>query len=108
MKPEFSIVANNHPDTLFDEFWRWYPLKKGKAKARTLYKLIVQPGGHDTYSVCKDSGQRLPLHLEATAQEINEACKAYYMGLPKDNAYKVDTTYIPHATTWLNQGRWED
>ena len=94
----------------FEDFWKWYPLKRGKAKARALFKKITAPGGMDTYTVEKDSGMRLELHLEATPQELIDAAQAFWKTLPRKAAdsYTPDTTYCPHATTWLNQGRWED
>jgi len=97
----------------FEEFWKWYPLKKGKAKARTLFNLITRPGGYDSMTVLKEGGEtigKMPIHLEATADELIEAAKQFAKSfvVVVNDRYKTDLTYCPHATTWLNQARWED
>jgi len=94
--------------TKFDEFWNWYPLKKGKPKARALFDKITSDGGLSTRTLCKDSGTYLDIHLEATPDELIDGAEKLFRSLIPPNQYTPDTTYCPHPTTWLNQGRWED
>ena len=68
-------------DTGFDEFWIHYPKKLSKAQALRAWKLAIK---------------RKP------AGEITELAKAYANGkLPGPQ-------YIPLASTWLNNDRWDD
>jgi len=65
----------------FDEFWSYYPKKLSKAQALKAWKLAIK---------------RKP------DTEIIEAAKAYSLGkLP-------DVQFIPLASTWLNNDRWDD
>jgi hypothetical protein len=65
----------------FDEFWNLYPKKLSKAQALKAWKLAIK---------------RKP------DTEIIEAAKAYSLGkLP-------DVQFIPLASTWLNNDRWDD
>ncbi len=111
---ELGSTDEDYLRAKFEEFWTWYPLKKGKAKARALFMKITAQGGYSTRTLDKDSGAYLELHLEAIPDEIIEAAKAFYKTFPRKGGtdsstyYTLDTTYCPHATTWLNQGRWED
>lgn len=69
----------------FDEFWDAYPRKVGKAAALKKW-IIIRPSA-DLHSQI----------LEALAQQKKSA------------QWKRDGgQYIPHPTTWLNQGRWDD
>ena len=67
---------------LFDEFWDAYPRHVAKAAART-----------------KFVGLAKTVNLEV----VVAGARAYAAdpNLP-------EPTFIPHPTTWLNQGRWED
>ena len=67
----------------FDEFWNAYPRKVGKKKARTKYATAIKAAG-DEQSVI-DGAKRL-------ASDPN---------LP-------DKQFIPHPTTWLERGGWDD
>jgi hypothetical protein len=68
-------------DTGFDDFWSHYPKKLSKAQALRAWKLATK---------------RKP------AEQIIELAKAYANGkLP-------DPQYIPLASTWLNNDRWDD
>jgi hypothetical protein len=65
----------------FDEFWNHYPKKLSKAQALKAWKSAIK---------------RKP------DTEIIEAVKAYSLGkLP-------DVQFIPLASTWLNNDRWDD
>lgn len=66
----------------FDEFWKLYPNKKGKAKAIISYKK----------------------HLKIQEQII-EGLQRY---IQYWKANKTEMQFIPHPSTWLNQKRWED
>ena len=112
---EVATLFEAEPDRLesFNEFWKWYPhhpQRKSKAKARSLFLQIIQPGGVDTRSKNKDSGQFMDLHLEATSEAIVEATKAYRKALipQRMGEYAPDTTYTPNALVWLNGGDWEN
>ena len=65
----------------FEEFWNYYPKKLSKAQALKAWKLAIK---------------RKP------DSEIIELAKAYSLGkLP-------DVQFIPLASTWLNNDRWDD
>lgn len=74
-KDNNKIYAQN-----FEEFWKLYPRKIGKGKARDKYKSLVSK--HE---------------LIITA--LNKQIPCW-----KD----IEVKYIPHPATWLNQERWED
>jgi hypothetical protein len=68
----------------FDEFWKTYPRKVGKSAAM---KSFVRLGCHRM--------------MDRIMPAIERAKKSF--DWIKDNGQ-----YIPHPTTWLNQGRWDD
>lgn len=78
-----AALAVTEPD-LFDEFWANYPRKDNKAQARKAWP-----------KACK----RLPAERLVKAAE-------YWAGLW--NAAGKDREHIPHASTWLNNDRWND
>jgi len=66
----------------FDEFWSAYPRKVGKDRARTAY-----------WSACRRTDEQAVI----------------------DGAYRLaadpnlpEAQFIPHPTTWLNRGGWDD
>ena len=67
----------------FDEFWRLYPRKTGKAQAVKAWSKL-KPGDHD------HAIGILPEHV------------AYW------HRNDTATQFIPHPATWLNGRRWED
>lgn len=73
------------PDADFDKFWKVYPKKTGKFLANKVWKAI-----------CGD---------QALVQIIINAVDRQRRSTDwtKDNG-----AYIPHASTWLNQRRWDD
>lgn len=82
-----SSEREPRPDR-FDEFWDAYPRKVGKKKARAKFAAAVKAAGDPQLVI--DGARRL-----ATDPNLPD---------PKD----PDWGYIPHPTTWLNQGRWDD
>ena len=66
----------------FDEFWNWYPRKKGKGAARASFlKTLSTTSGSE---------------VVAGARKFAIEC------------HGKDEQYIPHPATWLNQERWLD
>jgi len=68
---------------MFDEFWSLYPRKIAKATARKAW--------------AKLSAEQ---HLMA-AKAIQTHCDYW-------RAKETELEFIPHASSWLNQERWED
>lgn len=71
---------------LFETFWKHYPRKVGKAAARSKWVSKVK--------------------TRDTAEKVVSAIKrhtAYYQW-----SRTCDQQHIPHASTWLNQERWDD
>ena len=75
--------AHHHGNSQgFDEFWLAYPRKTAKATALKSWARLIK-----TEQV--KAMEALPVHK-------------------KQPGWIKDPTYIPHASTWLNQKRWED
>lgn len=68
---------------MFDEFWKLYPRKVSKRVAQAAF-------------------QRMPKQDQEAALEALPTHIRYWQ--LKETA----TEFIPHASTWLNQARWED
>jgi len=68
---------------MFDEFWSYYPNKKGKADARKAFK--------------KFEGNRIIVDKMINA-----------IGEQKRLRQWQDRQYIPFPATWLRAERWED
>lgn len=66
----------------FERFWSVYPRKVGKQSAKRAFEKV-----------------KVPLETLVTAIE-RQKCSDQWT---RDNGQ-----YIPHPTTWLNQGRWDD
>lgn len=66
----------------FEKLWSAYPVKKGKGAAKTSFEKAANK-----------------LSLETLAAKLD----AYIISVQGR-----DKRYIPHLTTWLNQGRWDD
>lgn len=75
-------ISSSKLDGAFDIFWLHYPRKIGKQKAKALFKRLAKTT--DPWTIV-GGAQRL-------ANDPN---------LP-------EPAFIPHATTWLNRGGWED
>lgn len=67
----------------FDEFWKEYPIKKGKGAARKAYVSAVKKG--------------------VSYGELIEAVRKY-----RASVAGKDPRYTAHASTWLNAERWTD
>jgi hypothetical protein len=68
---------------MFDTFWKLYPRKVAKRAAQGAFN-------------------RLTKDEQAQAVEAIEQHVAYW------KLKGTESDFIPHASTWLNQGRWED
>lgn len=71
-------------DDAFDAFWSAYPRKIGKEKARTSFKSAMKKTTLETMLAAIEAQKR------------------------SDQWQRDGGQYIPHPSTWLNQGRWED
>ena len=69
----------------FDTFWQVYPRKVGKGAARKAWKKI-----------------------KPSAELTREIVRAVEIQKRSADWLKNDGQFIPHPTTWLNQGRWQD
>ncbi len=85
--PPFTekTVALRAPDTAFDAFWRVYPKKVGKGAAQKAWTRINPPP------------ETVALMLAAV--KLQQGWSQWQ---------KDDGQFIPHPSTWLNQGRWQD
>lgn len=79
------IVPRGDVDAMFDRFWLAYPRRVGKSAARKAFEKI------------KPSEELLATILDAVAVQSQS-----------DQWKREGGQYIPHPSTWLNQGRWED
>ena len=68
---------------MFDEFWSLYPRKIAKATARKAWAKL-------------SAEQQL-----MAAKTIDTHCQYW-------RAKETELEFIPHASSWLNQERWED
>lgn len=74
-------------DPNFENFWELYPNKKpSKAAVYVCWKRALTGGSKGK-------------HKPATAREIIHGMAAY--------EFSSDPAFQPHASTWLNQRRWE-
>jgi len=73
----------------FDQFWKEYPRKVGKPKAKQAFYKAVKK--EETFDAVMD-GLRRYKNTERWTRAVT--------------AGELD--FIPHPTTWLNQRRWED
>jgi hypothetical protein len=68
----------------FDTFWQFYPRKVGKKAALRAWKKM-------------------------TAEErVNAAEMAEAFGEAMEHVHPANRQFLPHPSTWLNEGRWED
>jgi hypothetical protein len=82
-----AVATATRPDDHFDEFWKAYPKRQGanpSAPARKRWDAAIKSG--------------VDPHL---------IIKAVKSGVGYDPA-KINTEYIPRASTWLNEQRWKD
>ena len=68
---------------MFEQFWKHYPRKIAKRAAQKAFDRL-------------------------TKQEQSDAVEAIEQHLAYWKLKGTELDYVPHASTWLNQGRWED
>lgn len=83
--PPAAASAREDPGPGFDEFWHLYPRKAGKSEAAKAWAKATTNGTD-------------PIALLAAVK----AHADYHL------AAKTDQQFIPHASTWLNQKRYDD
>ena len=81
-EPFTSKEVNTYDDLAFDEFWSLYPRKIGKGGAKKAWAKITR-------------GVKPELIIEGARRMSADP------NLP-------ETQFIPHPSTWLNEGRWDD
>lgn len=81
-EPSLRRTPLTSPRDGFDEFWLAYPRKVGKDAARAAWAKAVK---------------------RAPVGEIISGLHGFCV-----SARGADTQFIPHPSTWLNQGRWQD
>lgn len=104
--PEPTAVAE---PSRFEELWKVWGRKDGKAIARTKYEAIIK-GGFNTRTLDKSSGEYVPMELSATAEQVIAGAKAYMASQIDKTTYRLkdDGKFIPHLSTWLGRAGWED
>jgi hypothetical protein len=68
---------------MFDEFWKLYPRKVAKRDAQKAFSKL-------------------------NVKEQFDAIKAIENHIKHWKLRETESQFIPHPSTWLNQGRWED
>ena len=68
---------------MFDQFWKHYPRKIAKRAAQKMFERL-------------------------TKQEQSDAVEAIEQHVAYWKLKGTEMEFICHASTWLNQGRWED
>ena len=109
-----SNVARLFPEpeaapSRFEEVWKLWPRKDGKAVARLKFDGIVA-GRFKSKTLDKSSGQFFEMELSATAEQIIAGASAYLSSQIDRNTYRLkdDGKYVPHLATWLGKAGWED
>jgi len=78
----FSSLAVSE-DHGFEQFWKTYPRKTGKAEAKKKFRIALRK-----------------VSLARMLRAVEDARATTWAG--------KEVQYIPHAATWLNQERWDD
>ena len=89
LSPSRSCISINRAEELFQSFWSAYPRKVGKQAARRKFAAIMRK---------LDEAEASAL-LSRMLKAVNAQAQSEQWS---------DMAFIPHPTTWLNQGRWED
>lgn len=79
--PSSCVFSKNFKEGSFERFWEGYPNKKSKQQSKRAFLKLTKKEIDAIFIVYKD-------HLESW--------------------HLKDIQFIPHASTWLNQKRWED
>lgn len=97
------------PAARFEELWKLWPNKAKKVVARAKYDAILK-GRYTTRTLDKDSGQYVEIELTATEEQILAGARAYVDSQIDKRTFRLkdEGRFIPHLSTWLNGGRWED
>lgn len=82
---EYSALSKQALMVRFENLWKIYPVKKGKAAAKKAYQKAVKDGVSD--------------------EAILNGIKAYKREIKSKG---ISPGYIAHGSTWFNQRRWED
>lgn len=86
IEPEVEQTASNKTiEVEFEELWKLYPRKVGKAKALTYYKKARK----------KDT----------TFEEVKQGILNYCAEIKKK---KTELRYVKHGSTWFNNQGWKD
>jgi len=83
--PPLAPLAEREPN--FEDFWREWPRKVGKGAAQK------------AWAKATNGKQR------ASPAAIVAACRSF---AERSRLTNADPQYIPHASTWLNRGSWDD
>lgn len=95
----YESKQKNEIETIFEQLWEGYPLKKAKQKALEAFKKVLDG---------------------KAAEEAKELLGAIYRGFKahleehnakqqlKQQGAEIWIPELPHLSTWLNQRRWED
>jgi len=78
-----DLKSNGHAEE-FEQFWRIYPKRVGKKKAQAAWKKAVDK------------------------PPVVDILKAIEIAKRTDQWTKENGQFIPHPSTWLNEGRWAD
>lgn len=96
-------------DAAFEEIWKLWPNKAKKPLAKAKFRAICA-GSFRTRTLDKDSGSYVEIEVEGDHSMILEGCKKYLSSQVDKNTYRLkdDGKFIPHLSTFLNQGRFGD
>ena len=83
-KESLHNTQDKHISLDFDKFWKECPRKVGKKKVKAIYNTLIRK-------------------KEVTKKELISSMARY-----AESVKNTDMPFICHASTWLNQGRWED
>jgi len=87
VKSQNSENSGHITSAMFDKFWKLYPRKVDKGKAKTKWEQICSK----------------PTKERPTWKEVKSAIRSQ-----RESERWQEIKYIPHPTTWLNQQRWLD
>lgn len=104
-----TVEDQLHANAIFEECWKSWPRRDGKAVARQKF-LAITRGGFQTRTLDKSSGEFIPMELSASPEQILAGVKAYRDSQIDRRTFKLkdDGKYVPHLATWLGKGGWMD
>ena len=88
--PTRSSHSLKRAEELFEIFWQAYPRKVSKQPAKRKFIILMRELD------------------EAGASKLLERMLSAIATQSRSSQWQEGERYIPHPTTWLNQGRWED